>query len=332
MNPTIRHLATFVAALLLTACASTPERIEVLEDARATIDALERHPRAESLAGEELADARNALRNAELLRADRADYDDIYHEAYLALRHAEIAQERIAEAITREQIESSEAERNRVLLLAREAEAAAALERAREREREAEAARSIAQIHQEDAEQARDLASQRAAEAARSQRRSELAEQRAQTAIEEQQRLQAMLDEMEAEKTSRGYVLTLGDILFDTDESTLKPGAGSSMDELAQFLQEFPDRRLLIEGHTDARGSETYNLALSEARARAVERALIDRGIGPGRLEVRPMGEEFPVASNETMAGMLQNRRVEIVVSEPDGEFPASALRTVSSY
>lgn len=332
MNRITPYSLPLVAALLLSACASAPERIELLEEARATIDHVESHPRAQSVAGEELAEARVALRNADLLHAENADYDDVYHQAYLALRHAEIAGERIAEENTRQQIESSEAERNRVLLLAREAEAQAAIERAREREREADAARSIAQIHQEDAEQARDLALAKAAEAARSQRRSELAEQRAQTAIEEQQRLQAMLEEMEAEKTSRGYVLTLGDILFDTDESTLKPGADSSLDELARFLREFPERRLLIEGHTDARGPEVYNLSLSEARAEAVERALINRGIDSARLEVKAMGEEFPVAGNDTMAGMLQNRRVEIVLSEPDGEFPPSALRTVSSY
>lgn len=313
------------ATLLMGACSSTPERIDVLDDARATISDVSNHPDAHRVAGDEIEAATQSLKNAEYLQHNNGDYEDVYHHAYLALRHAEVAQERIAEAHTREQIERSEAERTRILLAAREAETDRALARAEYREREAELARSVAQVREHEAQQARELAEERAAAAA-------LAEQRADSAIAEQQRLHAMLEDLEAEKTERGYVLTLGDILFDTDKSELKPGASRTMDRLAEFLQEYPDRRLLIEGHADARGTDAYNDSLSQSRANAVRLALIDRGIQPGRLDAEGMGEDYPLASNDTVAGRQENRRVEIVVSDAEGSFPAAAIRTASRF
>jgi outer membrane protein OmpA-like peptidoglycan-associated protein len=254
------------------------------------------HPDAQQVAGDELADATEALQNAEHLQANNGDYDDIYHHAYLALRNAEIAKERIAEADARERIESSEAERTRILLAAREAEANQAIRQAERSELEAE-----------------------------------LAEERAEIAIAQQLHLRATLLELEAEKTDRGYVLTLSDILFDTDKAVLKPGAQKTMDTLAEFLREYPEHRLLIEGHTDSRGTDAYNIALSESRGNTVRLALIDRGIDPGRLEIAAMGESYPLASNDTSAGMQENRRVEIIFSDTEGNFPAAATRTASN-
>jgi outer membrane protein OmpA-like peptidoglycan-associated protein len=317
--------ATLVVAALIGACSTTPERVDILEDARMEISDVEQHPDAERVAGDELEDARTALGNAEYLLANNGDYDDIYHQAYLALRHAEIAGERIAEADTREQIENSEAERTRILLAAREAEAARAVARADAREREAAIAEGRA-------EAAQNLAAVKAAELERKALEAEAADERAQAAIREQFRLQAALREMEAEKTDRGYVLTLSDILFDTDQAVLKPGAESTLDQLAEFLAEYPDRRLLIEGHTDSRGDEPYNLSLSKARANTVRFALIDRGIGVERLEVKALGENYPLATNDTVAGRQRNRRVEVVISDEDGDFPAAAIRTAHTY
>lgn len=292
-----------VAALMLGACSTTPPRIDVLDEAREAVAEVSRHPDARKVAGDELTKATEALQNAERLHAEHEDYDAIYHQSYLALRHAQIADERIAEATTREQIEQSETERARVLLAAREAEVDRALL---------------------EADMAMEEAERRAIEA-------ELAEERAEIAIAEQQRLQAMLADMEAQKTERGYVLTLGDILFDTDKAVLKPGAASTMDQLAEFLREYPERRLLIEGHADARGTDRYNISLSESRANAVRLALIDRGIDVTRLDVVAMGESYPLATNDTAAGRQENRRVEVVVSDKEGDFPAAAIRTASN-
>jgi outer membrane protein OmpA-like peptidoglycan-associated protein len=81
---------------------------------------------------------------------------------------------------------------------------------------------------------------------------------------------------------------------------------------------------LLVEGHTDSRGTEAFNTELSGRRANAVAEALVQRGVPSDRLRAVGLGESYPVAGNDTPEGMQQNRRVEIVVSDPDGAFPAS--------
>jgi OOP family OmpA-OmpF porin len=78
-----------------------------------------------------------------------------------------------------------------------------------------------------------------------------------------------------------------------------------------------PDRKVLIEGHTDSSGSASYNSDLSQRRANAVEALLINQGVDPTRIVARGYGESYPVATNDTAAGRQQNRRVEIVILKP---------------
>ncbi len=148
--------------------------------------------------------------------------------------------------------------------------------------------------------------------------------QEARSAQAKAQALQQRLDELKAAPTHQGLVLTLGNVLFDTDRAALKPGAMPTIDRLADFLHDYPQRRVLIEGYTDSRGSDSYNLALSQRRADAVGNALEGTGIAATRVRMEGFGEAYPVASNSTTAGMQQNRRVEIVISDNTGEFPAS--------
>lgn len=134
--------------------------------------------------------------------------------------------------------------------------------------------------------------------------------------------LEQLKEELAARETERGLMLTLGDVLFDTDSATLKPGAWLTVRKLAVFLKDNPQRRLSIEGHTDSRGSDAYNQRLSESRAESVRTALIREGIAPQRLIATGYGEDYPVASNNTAAGRQQNRRVEIVISNERGYIP----------
>lgn len=150
----------------------------------------------------------------------------------------------------------------------------------------------------------------------------EVAEQRADEAETELERLQRQIAEIKAEETERGLVLTLGDILFDVDQAELKPGGIQQLTRVADFLREQPERKLLIEGHTDSTASDEYNRELSQRRANAVLDFLITQGIEPTRMEARGYGEEFPVATNETTAGRQQNRRVEIVVLDEGEALP----------
>jgi outer membrane protein OmpA-like peptidoglycan-associated protein len=133
------------------------------------------------------------------------------------------------------------------------------------------------------------------------------------------------LAELQAKKTERGMVMTLGDVLFDTNAATLKPGAELTIDRLSKFLDQNADTRLIIEGHTDSQGSDAYNEELSRRRAQAVADDLVSRGVASSRLEVLGRGEGYPVADNSTSAGRQQNRRVEIVFSDEGGKFQQGA-------
>ena len=127
------------------------------------------------------------------------------------------------------------------------------------------------------------------------------------------------MEAMQAEQTDRGMVLTLGDVLFDLNRAELKPAGETTVGRLADFMAEYENRRVRVEGYTDSTGAESYNQQLSERRAEAVREALMDRGINRARIEVQGFGEQYPVATNETSAGRQQNRRVEIVISDADG-------------
>lgn len=142
--------------------------------------------------------------------------------------------------------------------------------------------------------------------------------------------IEADLKGLKTMQTERGLVITLGDVLFASNQTTLKPGAAGTLEQIAKFMRKHPERRVLIEGHTDARGPEDYNLQLSERRAAAVRDALIQRQIDPRRIETIGFGETYPIGDNDTAAGMQKNRRVEIVISDENGRFPGLPEHTAA--
>jgi OmpA-OmpF porin, OOP family len=139
--------------------------------------------------------------------------------------------------------------------------------------------------------------------------------------------LETELAELQAERTERGLVVTLSDdLLFDVDQADLKSGGELQLARIADFLRNHPDRSVVVEGHTDSTASDSYNLALSQRRANAVEDFLITQGIEPTRIAARGYGEQLPVASNETAAGRQQNRRVEVVVLDAGVPLPGPRI------
>jgi outer membrane protein OmpA-like peptidoglycan-associated protein len=104
------------------------------------------------------------------------------------------------------------------------------------------------------------------------------------------------------------------DVLFDTDSSALRGASQTTLDQVASVVQEYPKTAVVIQGHTDSRGTEAHNDALSDRRARAVENYLSLRGVDGSRMTAMAMGEGYPVASNDTDFGMQQNRRVDILL------------------
>jgi outer membrane protein OmpA-like peptidoglycan-associated protein len=127
------------------------------------------------------------------------------------------------------------------------------------------------------------------------------------------------LKNLHAKPTNRGMVITLSDVLFDTDQSQLKPDGREQLDRLATFLKTYPERKALIEGFTDNVGSNAHNEGLSHRRAEAVKSALMDRGIAMDRIGTQAYGEANPVAGNDSAVGRQLNRRVEIVLSDETG-------------
>lgn len=135
-------------------------------------------------------------------------------------------------------------------------------------------------------------------------------------AKQETEDLQLQMKEMaalQAEKTERGMVLTLGDVLFDLGQSTLAPGASRNIQKIAEFMASYPDQNAVIEGHTDSMGDDDFNMDLSRERAFAVRQALVQSGVTANRISIQGYGESLPVADNSTSAGRQKNRRVEII-------------------
>ncbi|WP_339799846.1 OmpA family protein [uncultured Marinobacter sp.] len=164
----------------------------------------------------------------------------------------------------------------------------------------------------EERDAARLAARTREAEQARDEERS--AASRAEMSASEARELQRQIDELEAEATDRGLVLTLGDVLFATGSASIQGGSNQNLEKLVNFLNQYPERQVLIEGHTDNVGSAELNRNLSRQRAESVRRYLESRGVDGRRLSVTGYGFERPVASNDSATGRQQNRRVEVII------------------
>jgi len=163
--------------------------------------------------------------------------------------------------------------------------------------------------HKAEASERAELVETKSALDAESERRRQ-AEQAAARATQELSRLAAVKQE------ERGLVITLsGSVLFASDKSELLPAAQQRLDEVAKALNEGnPGAQIVVEGHTDSRGGQTYNLDLSARRAEAVRTYLVSRGVASERIRAQGLGLARPVADNKSAEGRANNRRVEIVV------------------
>jgi outer membrane protein OmpA-like peptidoglycan-associated protein len=116
-------------------------------------------------------------------------------------------------------------------------------------------------------------------------------------------------------------ILILDQVHFATDQDVILPESFSTLEEVTRILQDNPQiLQVLVEGHTDIRATEAYNLDLSRRRAASVMRFLVERGIDPGRLRSEGFGKSRPIAPNDSEAGMALNRRVEITILQLVGE------------
>jgi outer membrane protein OmpA-like peptidoglycan-associated protein len=307
MNKTPFALLTLVAALA--ACSSVPDRNMALDAARSRHATVQAEPMVSQHAAEEMKVASAALAKAEKANAAGGDRADIDHLAYLANQRLSIVQETAASRAAQAVTAGAAAERDAMRLSMRTAEADAAQ-------------RALTASQQNSAQQGAALAQQGAALAqadrAALDARASLANRNAQV-----DSLQAELAALNARKTERGIVVTLGDMLFDTGRSELQAAGGRSISQLADFLKRQPQRQVAIEGYTDSVGSDSSNQSLSDRRAQSVMAALVSMGVGSERLRARGNGESSPVADNNSTAGRQMNRRVEVIFAAEAGDMLA---------
>lgn len=290
-SPLILLLGVSVVGGLMFGCSPAVRENAMLEQARSAFAQAQADPDVQKNASLELQKAKVDLEKAEKLLKEGAEVPEVEHFAYLAKQRSAIAREATNVKLAEQAVDAASAERGAVQLKARTLEADQAA-------RAAESARLEAGAMTAEAEKAK--AEALAAEA-------------------QTKKLEAQIAELEATKSERGLVITLGDVLFDTNKSELRSGARHTIDRLAAFLAEYPKRNVLIEGFTDSTGGVEYNQRLSERRAEAVRNVLAAQGIDPRRLMTRGYGVEYPVAGNETAAGRQRNRRVEVIISDEDG-------------
>ncbi len=279
-----KGIVTTAALLVLGACATPLTAPEGADLARNKLTQLQSHPQLATRAPVEIKAAEAAVIAAEVPR------EDLEYAQHLVL----IADHKVDIAMARAQSRLYEDEREELSQQSEQARLTA-------RTREADRAREEAASARLDAEQAR-----RDAEAAR---------EEAQDASMAADELKRQIEELNARETDRGLVVTLGDVLFETGRSDLKGGAAGNLDKLSAFLNEYEDRTVLIEGHTDNVGSDESNYNLSQRRADSVKAYLMSKGIRSDRITTSGMGEGSPVASNDSATGRQQNRRVEVVIS-----------------
>ncbi|HEU4470387.1 MAG TPA: OmpA family protein [Flavisolibacter sp.] len=128
--------------------------------------------------------------------------------------------------------------------------------------------------------------------------------------------MKKVLGDAEVKREGEGIVINFKEkVLFGFDQSVLTGSAQGNLDKLANVLKKYPDTDIQIIGHTDSKGTDSYNLDLSQRRASAVSSYLRNTGIAGSRVTTRGMGESDPVADNDSEDGRSQNRRVEFVIT-----------------
>ena len=310
MNKTLTASA-LLTSLLLGACATTQAPPQALVEARTTVRSAELDATVQTQAPLELKKATDSLSRANTLLDKGEPLAEVSSAAYIASQQAKTAMA-VAQAKSNDAaMGAAELDRERVRGDMRSAEA----QRARMQTGAARQQAAIAEQRASGAEQRASGAEQRAAGA---EQQAAIAQASASDAQQQAGQLQQRLDDLQAKQTDRGMLVTLGDVLFEFNRDEVKTGAQSSLRKLADFLQQYPTRQVLIEGYTDNIGAASYNEALSLRRANSVEHALMGMGVAAGRVTTAGYGKEYPIADNSTDTNRALNRRVEVYIADND--------------
>ncbi len=133
------------------------------------------------------------------------------------------------------------------------------------------------------------------------------------------------------ERVGEGIVVEFSsNVLFGFDSSNLSADAKVNLDKLVKILNVYPDTDIEVQGHTDSKGSQSYNQSLSESRAGAVSEYLYNNGISNTRIRTKGFGENMPKYDNNTENGRSQNRRVEFLITANEKMKTESAKETAN--
>ena len=294
---------------LVIGCGPSKMAKDQLERARRTYAQAKADPNVETFAPIQFADSGKAIQKAE-----QAGNDEMLHLGYLAERKTQIAMTFAEGKMAEKDFEKLNTETALVIAQKREQEAVKArlsakteAEKAAIAKREAELAMAAAKTEAERAAIAKK-------EAERARLAAQVETERAAKARADADQLMTELADLKAKQTERGIVLTIGDVLFAFGKADLSSKADRNVDKLSDFLKKYPNRNVLIEGHTDSIGSDEYNLNLSRKRSGAVRDKLVGVGVEPDRITTVGYGEKYPAVSNDTEANRAMNRRVEVII------------------
>lgn len=283
---------------------------EVLRDARSSLNQAQASSSVNKYAQTELYTAEKALKQAESAKST----EEMVDLAKIAKTKADLALEVGTRKATEAERTALGKEKTEVILAAREKEIDAKAREAEAKAKEAELSRLEAERQRKEAEMQAQAALAAKSDAEKQRLAAEQAKAEAEKLLAQNQALMQQLKELQGRQTERGLVLTLGDVLFETAKADLLPSAADNLSKIAAFLRENPKRNVLVEGHTDDRGGDSYNMQLSESRANSVRSALLMQGIDANRILARGYGESRPIESNATETGRQKNRRVEITI------------------
>jgi len=291
-------LLTIATSAMLMACGTNPVGTSLLDQSRSDYLLAQSNPKVASFAALEMKQAGEALAKANVAASSYESPEAIDKLAYLAKQKIAITQEVASQRAAEKDIADSGRAIDQVRL--------------EQRTLEADQARTSAQM-------ARAVTQRAQSETAAAEQQTRDAQLKTQEAQQRTTLLESQLATLAAQKTQRGFVITLGDVLFGTDLARLNPEGMNTAQKLADILRDNPQRSVLVEGFTDSTVSTTHNQELSERRARAVTRALMDMGISAERISSMRLGEFYPVAANDNAKNRQLNRRVEIILSDETG-------------
>jgi outer membrane protein OmpA-like peptidoglycan-associated protein len=310
-------------AVLVGACSSAPKTTSLLDQTRSDYLIAQNNSNVVNYASSEIKQAGDALAQANDAASKKDSEEKIDKLAYLAKQKIALTQEVAKQRSAEAEVANASKERDQIRLDQRTLEANRANAKTNQANAIADQSRLATQIAQGETADAQRKEQDAQRQAQDSQRLAQESQRQTQESQARTVQLETQLADLAAKKTERGIIITLGDVLFGTDQAKLSPDGMRTVQKLADILQQNPQRVVLVEGFTDSTGSAAHNQDLSERRASAVRSALQLQGINRDRIAVRGFGEANPIADNNTAENRQLNRRVEIILSDASGKISA---------